>query len=306
VTAQAGLQVGLKRPLHWRRMLEEGKLPPFEGDADAYLRALGFGFVEFELTLGLGANEETVALLRREAVACRESGLRVALHPYCDKHDNDTAAWFGPDFGSQPGVAPVLEAACTAAAASGAPVPLVIHPAQYAYGFEGGAPAGLREDLVRRSALFFAALSEKAKGTDPAVRPMAEYQLPPDRGEPLMRIGDTCAELLAVAADSGEGVCWDTGHYTLSIARHDDPEPPPEAFLRRVRHVHLHDVVDGRDHRPITRDSIRIRALVERLLATGFAGTITLEYSLDGILSGGGIRAVLHDSMRILADWGLL
>ncbi len=295
--------VGFKLPLDWRALQERGELPAVEGNVYAFLQGLGFAHVEFGFGLGLEGNRETVRLLEREAAACDQAGLRVAIHPGPDREENDSAAWFGAEPGRQPGVTPVLGAASLAADNGGAPVVCVLHPAQYVFPSDRQCLAGLREDLVRRSRLFFAELARRAEEEKLSIVPVAEHQLPPDPDEALMRIGDNCAELLEVVGEDGPGICWDIGHYILAVARYGQPEPPSGRFLARVRHVHLHDVVHGRDHRPITRRASRVRGLLRRLTDAGFDGSITLEYALDGIRQSGGVEPVLRQSMQLLGEW---
>jgi sugar phosphate isomerase/epimerase len=118
-----------------------------------------------------------------------------------------------------------------------------------------------------------------------------------------MRIGDTCDELLAALSGCDLGICWDTGHYMLSVERYGLREQPSDEFLGRVRAVHLHDVVDGKDHRPISPRSGRVRRFLEMLRGQGFGGTVTLEYDLDAFAAGGGVERVLTASLETLAVW---
>ena len=295
--------VGFKLPLDWRAMQDRGDLPTVEGPVYEFLRGLGFRHVELGFGLGLGGNRETLDLLEREARACGEAGLGAAIHPGTDREENDRAAWFGSEPSGQPGVAPVLEAAMLAAEASGGRVVCVLHPAQYVYEPGRSDLTALRRDLVRRSRLFFAELARRTAEAEPPVTPVAEHQLPPDPGEPLMRIGDNCRELLEVVGEDGPDICWDLGHYILRVDRYGQPEPPARQFLARVRHVHLHDVVDGSDHRPITAGSTRVKALIECLLGAGFDGTITLEYAAEGIRAAGGVERALRRSVDLLGEW---
>lgn len=293
--------LGFKLPLGWREQQAEGRLPGFEGDVYSYLRECGFDYVEFGFGLTLGDNGAVEALLAEEAAACAGEGLAVAIHPGPGEEENASAAWFGPSVDEQPGVEPVLRAAGMAAEASRDEVVTVLHPAQRAYDPERDDVQKLRDDVVRRSRLFFAALEKAVDAKEHAVRPVAEHQLPPDPGEPLIRVGDTWRELLEVLADCDLGACWDTGHYMLAIERYGQEPEPPQDFLRRVTHVHLHDVIEGRDHRPVGSDSARPRRYLDLLSGCGFAGGITLEYAADGVMASGGPEAVLREAPEVLA-----
>ncbi|MFO7958152.1 MAG: TIM barrel protein [Candidatus Brocadiia bacterium] len=293
--------LGFKLPLGWRQQQAEGRLPGFEGDVYAYLGECGFDYAEFGFGLTLGDNAAVEALVADEAAACAEAGLAVAIHPGPGEEENASAAWFGPSVDEQPGVEPVLRAAHVAAEASGREVVVVLHPAQRVYDPKCDNVQELRDDVVRRSRFFFAALERAVERTEQAVRPVAEHQLPPDPDEPLIRVGDTWGELLEVLADCDLGACWDTGHYILAVQRHGQEPEPPQRFLRRVTHVHLHDVVEGRDHRPVERGSARPRRYLDLLSASGFAGGITLEYAADGVVAAGGPEAVLREAPEVLA-----
>jgi sugar phosphate isomerase/epimerase len=292
--------LGFKLPLGWREQQAQGLLPGFEGDVYGHLGECGFDYVEFGFGLTLGDNAAVEVLLADEAAACAEQGLAVAIHPGPGEEENATAAWFGPSVDEQPGVEPVLRAAHVAAEASGDEVVTVLHAAQRVYDPERDDVQELRDEVVRRSRLFFAALERAVDRTEQVVRPVAEHQLPPDPDEPLIRVGDTWRELLKVLADCELGACWDTGHYILGVQRYGQEPEPPGRFLRRVTHVHLHDVVEGRDHRPVGLHSARPIRYLDLLSGCGFAGGITLEYSADGVVAAGGPQAVLRAAPRVL------
>ncbi len=296
--------LGFTLPLDWRARLAAERLPSFAGDPYAFFRARGISYCEF----GLETGPSVLPLLEEESAACREAGLAVALHPRRDAKDTD-AGWFGHSPDQQPGVDPVLRVATAAARASGAQVAVNLHPADFVFDSENVSSerrATMRRDLVRRSQMFFAELERGANVLQGDVSVVVEHQLPTAPGENVIRIGDTCGELLEVVADCDLGLCWDTGHYILSFERHGQQPPPPEDFLRRVEHVHLHDVVDGVDHRLVSRESDLLRGFLDMLLERGFRGRITLEYAADAVADGGGIGLVLPETVAILTEWGVI
>jgi sugar phosphate isomerase/epimerase len=291
--------LGLKLPLAWREDQAHGRLPALNGDAYGFLRGCGFDFVEF--ATAACADQGELALLRRETAACRQAGLSVALHPYLWGACNPA------QFGQRPDCARALHAVLCAASAAAelcdAPVTVVLHAAEARCEPAGAALSAFRAELLERSRLFFAEAERRVAASHPGVLVTAEHQLPSHAGEPVIRIGDTCAELLDTVAGTALGLCWDTGHYRLGVERYGQPEPPSAEFLRLVRHVHLHDVVGGADHRVIGPQSARVRGYAELLQRSAFTGTITLEYALDAIQSAGGLEKVAREAPGILAAW---
>ncbi|MFO8009025.1 MAG: TIM barrel protein [Candidatus Brocadiia bacterium] len=296
-------QLGMKVPLDWRERRRRGQFPRVEGGPYALLARLGFGYVEFPVGVELSGEQPAAAPLEREARACREHGLGVALHPGPGALDNALASWFGPTADCQPAVEPVVDVCAAAARVTGGVVPVVLHPAQLGCRPAAVDEEALREELVRRSGLFFAALERTVREVEPRLRPVAEHQVPPTPEEGIIRIGDTCDELLSVVAGCGIGLCWDTGHYILAVERYGQAAVPPAKFLRRTAHVHLHDVVEGRDHRVISPGSERLREFMRLLRERGFDGWVTLEYTENAIAEAGGPQAALGRTLDALRRW---
>jgi sugar phosphate isomerase/epimerase len=72
------------------------------------------------------------------------------------------------------------------------------------------------------------------------------------------------------------GICWDVGHDVNSGAT----EPPRDAWLRRVRHVHIHDLDgSGLDHYPLIHGRVKPERWLPPLMEAGFSGIVTLEVS---------------------------
>jgi sugar phosphate isomerase/epimerase len=163
----------------------------------------------------------------------------------------------------------VLDAAQSAAQQAAHPVVVNVHPA-------AGPPAMTRDALFRRSVAFFRWLLAEREARSPDVWVVAELQGPPLAGEDVIRVGDTYDELLCLAAATGVALCWDLGHAVLSHRHRDAPLDPPDAFLRRVAHVHCHDLRE-QDHRPLLYDGVPWRRFLRNLRDTGFDGTVVLE-----------------------------
>ena len=280
------LQIG------WRDHVRHGDLPAPGADLYASLSEAGFAF--FEFGTGTCRRERERALLAREAAACAECGLRTSLHPYTKGEENPAA------FGTS-GECPAALLAMLEAASAGAPARLVTHPAEWTHEPASGARADWRRRLAGRSRGYFDVMKELCAADFPHVLPAVEYQMPTADGSPAVRIGDVPGELMEVSA--GLGLCLDTGHHLLAIDRYGVEPIPPDGLLRRVEAVHLHDVVDGRDHRVISTGSDRARACIEALLDAGFTGDVTLEYSMGAIREAGSFERVIDESLSTLAAW---
>ena len=289
--------LGFKLPLDWREQQRRGAIPPPDIDVYSLLHKLGFDYVEFGV--GPCQHGEELSRLHREVEACCKQGLGVALHPYLSGSDNST--FFGITPESEAAVRSVIKAASSTAASSGRKVSLVLHPAECFY--EMSDRDVFHSEMLQRSKLFFAEIKRQADESRGEVEPFAEHQVPPTTGERIIRIGDTYMELLDVITGIGLRICWDTGHYILSVERHGQDEEPSTEFLDRVGCVHLHDVVDVQDHRLITPNSDRPRRYLTMLLHNGFTGGVTLEYSLESIRSVGGVEETLRSSVEVLSDW---
>lgn len=299
--SQFPVSLGFKLSLGWQEQQRLGLLPSFDGDLYVFLCRNGFDY--FEFGAGACSDEGEIALLRQEAVACADGGLGVALHPYLAGAANPAS--FGESSESLTALESVLRAAAVAADVCGRRVPVVLHPAECSYEGDEIGGALFRSQLLRRSRLFFSEVAKRATASHESVEPLVEHQVPPSPGERTMRIGDTYAELLEVVAGSGLGICWDTGHYLLSVQRHGQEETPPDEFLWRVGHVHLHDVVAGRDHCVIAPTSRWLRDHMRMLQQRGFSGGVTLEYSADAIQSVGTFERLVGDSVEALSSWAL-
>ena len=83
------------------------------------------------------------------------------------------------------------------------------------------------------------------------------------------------------------------------------PLEPTDEFLKRVRHVHLHDVQGREDHHPLSDGEVPYRKHLVRLRDAGFNGDINLELPLRNILRYGPYREVMADNVRrVWEAWG--
>jgi sugar phosphate isomerase/epimerase len=292
-----GFDLGFKLNLWWRRQQREGELPDCDVELYELLAAAGFGY--FEASVGPCRTHSELDLLAAEARACADAGLTMSVHPYLPPPCNPAAMGTRPEPAST--IDRLLAAAASVRDLAGEPVRVVLHPATLSLP-QGADLAAMRPVLLARSRDYVALVADRASRR-PGVRPMIEHQLATMPGESIIRIGDTADELLRVVDEADAGVCWDTGHYLLAVDRHGQPAQPPERFVRRVEHVHLHAVADGIDHRVIEAGSRALPAYVRMLADAGFSGSLTLEYSAVAILASGGFRAVIDRSLDVLRGY---
>lgn len=289
--------LGFKLPLDWRGRGDSG-LPADAEDLYSLLAGCGYRFVEFATDSCTGRAERE--LLLAEARRCADAGLGVAFHPYLRGPYNPAGYGRSPE--AAEAVQAYLGVAARVADVAGGPVIVNVHPAETRYEPDGNDRASLRDDLLERSRLYFAEIERRLANDGGAVQVVAEHQLPTGVDEPTIRIGDTCAELLQAVAGTDTPLAWDTGHYIIAVARYGQPDPPPAEFVQRVRHVHLHDVTDGVDHRVVGRESDRVRGYVQLLLSSGFTGTVTLEYAWDAVQAAGGLESVIREAPGVLVE----
>ena len=87
---------------------------------------------------------------------------------------------------------------------------------------------------------------------------------------------DMCEQV----GDSRVGICWDLGHTQSNVLRGVCPPDPPEEFLRRVVHAHIHDIgPDGGTHWPLIFGNVPLARYVEGLKGVGYDGCCVLELS---------------------------
>lgn len=297
MTAQK-TQIGVKVPLDWASSKEWLALD-CAATPQAVFSEMGFDYLEFGVG-NLDSDEERERL-KRQADHCARAELGVAFHPYLGGPSRVARFNNGPE--CRRSVDRLLRNAQLAAEKAQTRVPLVFHPAEESYDPEQRTPATLRRELLQTSRHFAAYLDEQTQKLGPSISVALEHQVPPHPDENLIRTGDTAKELLAVVRGTDLPLCWDTGHYLLAMERHGQSPAPPREFLTRVAHVHLHDVVDDRDHRPVSEDSAQLRRWMEELHQTGFTGRITLEYEPDGVVDGGGPGKVAKESLRLVRKW---
>jgi len=277
------LDIGFAQEELYRRLYGTRDVLPF-------LKELGFEAVE--APVGPGTD---LGRLREHIACCTEAGLKVSLHPYSES-SSFNALYFSPEAGNpcRQMHERFLAIAGEVTQMQKCPTVVNIH----------GAAAGIdeaREQLLSRSIAFFTWAGQWCRDNAPEVVVTVELQMSPDPGEPRQRIGDTYAELLDVATQSGVKACWDFGHAFWNTRRFGWPIAPPEELLRRIVHVHCHDA-STEDHQPLVHGAVPGREFIDLLVAHGFNGRVILEVPPDSFLrSAGGIQSLI-DSAKALKN----
>jgi len=278
------MKIGAKQDCDWREDPKWKGLLTERKDPIGELKAAGVSYVEFNLwhprQKQRWSAEEEVARVLKEAELLSQEGLPIAVvHPYAHMDFRGPSNFIGtPDDPVVVYLRMAIELAARLAELQQTTVGLVYHPAEHYLTEEDKAadPGKLRRMMFQRSCGFFQYAQEYIQKLAAPIRLLCETQLPtkPD----VLRIGDLPEELMAVADQSGAAICWDTGHYRLSSEKLGFPLYPAEEFLRRVDHMHIHDVHNGKDHRPAKPDSEYLRECVLLLRSANFQSTITMEY----------------------------
>jgi len=277
------LDIGFSEDEEHRRLYGRREILPF-------LRELGVESVEAPV-----GPETTPDGLREHIGRCVDAGLQITLHPYSEGTPFNLAYFADSDDNPCRLLHQrFLTLAAEAARHQGAPTLVNIHGA-------AGTLTDARPHLVERSIAFFTWARQWCRRHAPDVSVTVELQISPNAGEPKQRIGDRYGELREIATQSDVKICWDFGHAYWNHRNHGWPLDLPESLLRRVGHVHCHDVRGG-DHQPLLYDVVPWRSFIERLFATGYESRIILEVPVDAFLAAGGLDT-LTTSLQCLRDW---
>jgi len=96
------------------------------------------------------------------------------------------------------------------------------------------------------------------------------------------------------------GFCWDMGHTSSSVLQKRLPSRPPDEFIARVRHTHVHDISpEGDTHWPLTEDCPHLASAIKHLEDCGYTGTYNLElyptrWSARRDVKDGVLRSILR------------
>ncbi|MFP4162872.1 MAG: sugar phosphate isomerase/epimerase family protein [Chitinispirillaceae bacterium] len=147
-----------------------------------------------------------------------------------------------------------------------------------------------RMALVEQSVRFFAWAVGWCAQYAPTVLVTAELQIAAAPRNAVVRVGDSFSELEQIAARSDCGLCWDFGHAYLNHLRYGMPQDPDPELLKKIVHVHCHDV-QKRDHWPMLANTSGWEEKLRMLIRAGFNETVVLEITPRNYLQAGGFQA---------------
>lgn len=264
-----------------------------DGSPLEQLKKCGLEFVEFPIQ-----SDFKESFFENLVDGCRRNGLGVTLHPYLNGIFNSAAFEEDPENPCLVLVSRCLRFAHKVAKEQGHPLPVVFHGASNAR--LSGLPWAKesREFYFEKSRRFFVWMMEYVEREKLLVAPMAELQLAPRADQPFIRIGDNYPELLDMIRGIPISICWDMGHAMMNHLRAGRPIDPPQEFVDKVRHVHLHDILNAKDHQPLIYGGTPYQRYLGMIKAAGFDGYINLEMSSEGLLKAGPFEDVMTQSVE--------
>jgi sugar phosphate isomerase/epimerase len=258
------------------------------GGGDPLQTLWNLGFRAVETAVEPHIDFEALAGYTRQ---CCEAGFRVSLHPYSERMPCNPANFGGDQQLCRRFHTKVFLAAEEAARLQGREVTVNIHGA-------AGDKTEDRRALVDKTVRFFVWARQWCFENAPGAKPIVELQFRPYPDETIQRIGDEYEELLEIATRAGVGVCWDLGHAYMNATRFGTSLDPPKKLLRRIVHIHCHDVKDI-DHYPLEFDRVPWKRMLTLAVDGGFDGAVILEVPPDNFLSTGGLHALSRSVEKI-------
>ncbi|NOX96532.1 MAG: sugar phosphate isomerase/epimerase [Nitrospirae bacterium] len=271
----------------WQKVFS-GIEDPLQTIADLGLKTVEFSLkAEFE-------EKEVLSLLDR----CLKHDLKINLHPYT-KGENNPACFEDKkgNIARERGRC-FLEISHKVSRIQGRRTVLILHGASTAEIQESPFSRKERNYFLERTNCFFKWLERYAQRKNLEVLIVSELQIAPSPEEHFFRIGDSYPEVLETIRETDLGICWDTGHAYFSYLRKGVSLIPSADFVKKVKHVHLHDVQRGEDHQPLSAGTIPLSGYLALLKKFDFSGDITLEISPRAIASAGRFEKVMQDCLK--------
>jgi sugar phosphate isomerase/epimerase len=127
-----------------------------------------------------------------------------------------------------------------------------------------------------------------------------------NRSKKVIDPADNCPGVEAIRQRVGHprlGICWDFGHGYVNYLHQLGPASPPQSFVERVTHTHIHDVgPTGKTHWPLTEAKLPINTYTRLLESVGYQGLWNLELSPDRYQKEDGIASRILQSIETLAS----
>jgi len=157
---------------------------------------------------------------------------------------------------------------------------------------------GTEAECERRTAAILAQLAEDVATGGLPVRLALENNRAGDLADP----GASCAgvaDMLCRLDSEIVGACWDFGHLWGNLDAETERGEPPDDFLERVIHAHVHDF-DDTTHQPLTRGNVPVARWAGFLERRDYNGIYDLELNTGRYEDD--IRSSFEQSVRILRE----
>lgn len=113
------------------------------------------------------------------------------------------------------------------------------------------------------------------------------------------QFGGEIADIVRSIAHPALGLGLDMGHCAMYERRRGMPYDLNDDFIRRVIHVHLHDIdEDGQDHGPLIYGRVDYPGYLQWLARRRFGGAVILEFSHANVLRAGPLEEMIRISAR--------
>lgn len=120
-----------------------------------------------------------------------------------------------------------------------------------------------------------------------------------------LHIGDSYSEILKIINEVGDddvGICWDFGHAFAMFERYLQDKFPPEEFLKKVVHCHVHDCRAQKTHLPLGFGRIPIEEYIQLLKKSGFSGILNLEIVPHKINDPENFMKYIEDNVKMIRN----
>ncbi len=121
-----------------------------------------------------------------------------------------------------------------------------------------------------------------------------------DKNDPGVSYG-TLSCMLGATGSANIGLCWDFGHSYSNVLNGFLEKIPPDDFLKRVIHTHIHDLsAQKKTHWPLGQGRIPLSEFVDALQGAGYSGVYNLELSLARFAGEHNPAGMIEESIKIL------